>query len=288
MKILRATHLGMCFGVRDAIALANRLGDAKPLTILGELVHNETVLADLADRGIRVERDLAKVATPTVMITAHGMSDRTLERVRQRGLNVVEATCPLVHFAHRSLRQLVAAGFHPVIVGKRDHVEVRGMTEDLAEFDVVLSAEEVNGLAERARFGVVAQTTQPIERVRSLVEHLRERFPRSDVLFADTVCQPTKQRQTAAEELARQCDVVIVIGGARSNNTRELVATCARLCPRVHHVQSANDLRAEWLIDADTVGLTAGTSTPDAVIDGVERRLRVVVEDPTSVPVTMA
>ncbi|HEY6170081.1 MAG TPA: 4-hydroxy-3-methylbut-2-enyl diphosphate reductase, partial [Verrucomicrobiae bacterium] len=143
-------------------------------------------------------------------------------------------------------------------------------------------------LAERARFGVVAQTTQPIERVRSLVEHLRERFPRSDVLFADTVCQPTKQRQTAAEELARQCDVVIVIGGARSNNTRELVATCARLCPRVHHVQSANDLRAEWLIDADTVGLTAGTSTPDAVIDGVERRLRVVVEDPTSVPVTMA
>src|ERR1051325_5749020 len=142
MKILRATHLGMCFGVRDAIALANRLGDAKPLTILGELVHNETVLADLADRGIRVERDLAKVATPTVMITAHGMSDRTLERVRQRGLNVVEATCPLVHFAHRSLRQLVAAGFHPVIVGKRDHVEVRGMTEDLAEFDVVLSAEE--------------------------------------------------------------------------------------------------------------------------------------------------
>jgi 4-hydroxy-3-methylbut-2-enyl diphosphate reductase len=273
MKILRATHLGMCFGVRDAIALAQEHSTAGPLTILGDLVHNETVLTDLRERGIRIERDTASVTTPTVMITAHGASDAAMERVRARGLNVVEATCPLVHFAHREVRRLVGEGFHPVIIGQRGHVEVRGMTEDLAEFDVVLTPVEVGQLSGRRRFGVVAQTTQPIARVRKLVALLQRRFPHSEVRFADTVCQPTKQRQAAAEELARQCDVVVVIGGAHSNNTRELVATCARFCPRVHHVQGAADLHAAWFTGAETVGLTAGTSTPDAVIDGVEIRI---------------
>jgi 4-hydroxy-3-methylbut-2-enyl diphosphate reductase len=274
MKILRATHLGMCFGVRDAIALALDEARVQPLTILGELVHNETVVAALRARGIQTVRDAASVTTPTVMITAHGTAARTLGRVKERGLNVLEATCPLVHVAHRAVAALVSAGFHPVIVGQRDHVEVRGLTDDLAEFDVVLTDEDVDRLAERPRFGVAAQTTQPVERVRRLVARLRERFPQAEVRFADTVCQPTKQRQAAAIELAQHSDVVVVIGGAHSNNTRELVATCGRFCAQVHHVQTAADLRREWFAFAGTVGVTAGTSTPDAMIDAVENRLR--------------
>jgi 4-hydroxy-3-methylbut-2-enyl diphosphate reductase len=147
------------------------------------------------------------------------------------------------------------------------------MTGDLDEHDVVLSEEDIAQMRERPRFGVVSQTTQPIERVRHLVQCLRDRFPDSEVVFCDTVCQPTKQRQTAAIELAQQCDVVIVVGGAHSNNTRELVQTCGRFCGRVHHVQTASDLRREWFDDATTVGLTAGTSTPDEVIDSVERAI---------------
>ena len=112
------------------------------------------------------------------------------------------------------------------------------MTEDLDEYDVVLDANDVASLCERPRFGVIAQTTQPIEKVRRLVQLLRECFPKSEVRFIDTVCQPTKQRQNAAVELAKQCDVVVVIGGAHSNNTRELVKTCSEFCPRVHHVQT--------------------------------------------------
>jgi 4-hydroxy-3-methylbut-2-enyl diphosphate reductase len=284
MRILRAAHLGMCFGVRDAIALAQRQAAAGPLTVLGDLVHNETVLADLRSRGIRMERDATQVATSTVMITAHGASDATLERVRSRGLEVIEATCPLVHYAHRAVKELVGAGFHPVIIGQRDHVEVRGLTGDLAECDIVLTEAEVAAVRERPRFGVAAQTTQPVARVRRLVEVLRARFPRSEVRFVDTVCQPTKQRQAAAEELARQCDVVIVIGGAHSNNTRELVATCARLCPRVHHVQGPGDLRPAWFAGAETVGLTAGTSTPDATIDAVERAVWRLAKQMDSTP----
>ena len=128
-------------------------------------------------------------------------------------------------------------------------------------------------LRERPRFGVIAQTTQPIERVRRLVQLIRERFPKSEVRFIDTVCQPTKQRQSAAVELAQKCDVVVVIGGAHSNNTHELVKTCSQFCSRVHHIQTADDLRAEWFQADDTVGITAGTSTPDVVIDMIEQRI---------------
>jgi len=273
MKLLRATHLGMCFGVRDAIALAQSEAARQPLTILGELVHNETVLADLRARGIAIAPHHPDAATPTVMVTAHGASDTAIAAARARGHHVLEATCPLVRVAHRAVQALVRDGFHPIIIGQRGHVEVRGLTEDLAECDIVLTEADVAVLRERPRFGIASQTTQPIERVRQLVAVIRARFPQSEVRFVDTVCQPTKQRQTAAEDLARASDVVLVIGGAQSNNTRELVATCARHCPRVHHVQGPDDLRPEWFIDVETVGLTAGTSTPDATIVAVEQAL---------------
>jgi 4-hydroxy-3-methylbut-2-enyl diphosphate reductase len=281
MKVIRAEHLGMCFGVKDAIALARETARRGPLTILGDLVHNETVLAELRAEGIRIEQTPAEVATSTVMITAHGASELKIGETQKFGLNVLEGTCPLVHVAHRSLKKLVEEGFYPVIIGKRDHVEVRGMTEDLAECDIVLCAEDVAKLREQLRFGVIAQTTQPIEKVRGLVQLLRGRFPKSEVRFIDTVCQPTKQRQSAAIELTQRCDVVVVIGGAHSNNTHELVKTCSRFCARVHHVQTAEALRADWFFADDVVGITAGTSTPDKLIAEVEQRFRGFAEHGT-------
>ena len=274
MRIIRAQSLGMCFGVRDAIALAVRHAETGPLTILGDLVHNTAVLDGLRDRGIAIAHDPAQVRTPTVMVTAHGASERALAGTRARGLTVVEATCPLVHVAHRAVKTLVRDGYHPVIIGQRNHVEVRGMTEDLDDFDVVLDEGDVARLEPRPRLGVASQTTQSIERVHYLVGLIRQRFPQSDIRFVDTVCRPTKDRQKAARDLARQSDVVIVVGGANSNNTRELAKTCGRSCSRVHHVQTASDLRAEWLDGAGVVGITAGTSTPNDVIDRVESRIR--------------
>ena len=274
MRIIRATHLGMCFGVRDAIALAFEHADSGPLTILGDLVHNPTVLTALEAKGISVAQDVAHVQTPTVMVTAHGTSERALAQTRALGLTVVEATCPLVHVAHRAVTAFAREGYHVVIVGQRDHVEVRGLTGDLDDFDVVLDEEGVLALEEHPRIGIAAQTTQSIEKVRHLAASIRRRFPRSDVRFVDTVCKPTKERQSAAVEMARQADVVIVVGGRGSNNTRELVKTCARYCARVHHVQTDADVRTEWFDAARVVGLTAGTSTPDDVIDRVETRIQ--------------
>jgi len=263
----------MCFGVRDAIALALEHADAGPLTILGDLVHNPTVLTALDARGISIAQDVALVRTPTVMVTAHGTSGRALARTRALGLKVVEATCPLVHVAHRAVAAFVRDGYHVVIVGQRDHVEVRGLTGDLDQFDVVLEDADVLALDEHPRFGVAAQTTQAVDKVRRLVALIRERFPQSEVRFLDTVCKPTKDRQSAAIDIARQADVVIVVGGHSSNNTRELARTCGRYCARVHQVQTEADVRPEWFDGATVVGLTAGTSTPDDVIERVEARI---------------
>jgi 4-hydroxy-3-methylbut-2-enyl diphosphate reductase len=274
MRVIRAEHLGMCFGVRDAIELALGHAETAPLTILGDLVHNPAVLAALRAKGIAIAYDAAQVKTHTVMVTAHGASERALSNTRALGLEVVQATCPLVTVAHRAIRALLRDGYHPVIIGQRAHVEVRGLTEDLADFDVVLDERDVLVLEAHARIGIAAQTTQPIDRVQHLVALIRRRFPESSVRFIDTVCHPTKQRQSAAVELARRCDVVIVVGGAGSNNTRELVNTCSRHCSRVHHIQTESDLRRDWFLAAGTVGITAGTSTPDEVIDRVDQQIR--------------
>ena len=273
VRIIRAAHLGMCFGVRDAIVLALDSAADGPLTILGDLVHNPTVLGELEARGIAVAQDVADVKTPMVMVTAHGTSERTLARTRALGLTVVEATCPLVHVAHRAVSALARDGYHVVIIGQRNHVEVRGLTGDLDDFDVVLDEADVRALEAHPRIGIAAQTTQSIEKVRRLVALIQERFPSAEIRFMDTVCKPTKERQEAAVDLARASDVVIVVGGHASNNTRELVKTCAQYCSRVHHVQTEADVKPDWFAEAYTVGITAGTSTPDDVIDRVEARI---------------
>lgn len=278
MNILRAEAMGMCFGVRDAIELAHERAAAGPVTVLGDLVHNETVLEDLRTRGVLIRQDASDVPTQDVLITAHGASERRKEVLRNSGLNVIEATCPLVHRAHQALRRLVEAGFHPLVIGQAGHVEVRGLTEDHPGCEVVLTEAEVDRLPERPRYGVVSQTTQPVARVRELVGRLTGRFPNSEIRWIDTVCQPTKDRQTAAEMLAGRCDVVLVVGGAHSNNTRRLVDTCRARCERVHWLQSAEDLDPTWIRQHDTVGITAGTSTPDRVIDAIEAALRALAE----------
>ena len=278
MKILPAEHRGMCFGVRDAIDIAKSEIARQPITLLGDLVHNEAVMSDLRRRGVLLRSDLQDLPTQRVMITAHGASNTRLKWLKDHGLEVVDTTCPLVHRAHEALANLVRQGFHPVVIGQKGHVEVRGLTEDYPECDVILSPEDVERMPPRDRFGVVSQTTQPSARVETLLYALRQRFPTAAVRYHDTVCRPTKDRQSAAINLARQCDVVIVIGGAQSNNTKELATTCRQACPKTYQVQTAQDLKTEWFWTGCTVGVTAGTSTPDIIIKGVETTLEAIAQ----------
>jgi 4-hydroxy-3-methylbut-2-enyl diphosphate reductase len=282
MNIIRASHLGMCFGVRDAIELAKRTAATDPITVLGQLVHNPSVIADLKRYGIRFANDIQQINTSSVLITAHGASEHKMNQVYASGHQIVEATCPLVRHAHRELRMLVLAGYHPVVIGQAKHVEVLGMTEDLTDFDVIESEADFSKLHGKLKLGIVAQTTQPINRVNRFVDQIREQFPDTDVVFMDTVCRPTKDRQTATAHLAKKSTVVVVIGGRNSNNTRELTKTCTQFCGRVHQVESAANLDADWFLSDDIVGITAGTSTPDRSIDEIESWLENLCQKETN------
>jgi 4-hydroxy-3-methylbut-2-enyl diphosphate reductase len=286
MKIQVAEHYGLCFGVRDAIAQAEQLATQGPLTILGELVHNPVVRERLMQRGIYegALADHESAQTRQVMITAHGASDAARTEWREAGFSLADGTCPLVRQAHEKLRTLVAEGFAPVVIGKRGHVEVEGLTGDFPCACVIESPNDLLHLPESARLGVISQTTQPLDKVLALVAAIRAARPNSEVRFCDTVCQPTKNRQAALRKLIEECDTLVVVGGRNSNNTLQLVAAATIAGRAVYHIERAAELRPEWFHDAQVVGLTAGTSTLKETVATVRTRLEVIAAGLAAAP----
>lgn len=275
MRVIRAGAMGMCFGVRRAIATALALGDPASVTILGELVHNEEVMARLAARGfaMRPESDRAAVpATPRVLITAHGMSDRDRRQLEAAGKEVLDTTCPLVRRIHRSAMALAARGALVLVVGKRGHVEVRGLTGDLAHCEVIERPEEVRAY-DAERLGVICQSTASPAAAAAILEAVTRHNPGKEIIYLPTICRPTLERQAAIETLLREAEAVVVVGGRHSNNTLELVRRAQSRGLPAFHVQNAEELRPEWFQGFETVGLTAGTSTPEETIEAVYRQL---------------
>jgi len=280
MKIQLAEHYGLCFGVRDAIARAEQLAREGPLTILGELVHNPVVRERLVRQGVSEgaldRRESA--STPQVMITAHGASDRARDEWRSAGFGVADGTCPLVKHAHAQLGALVALGYWPVVIGKRGHVEVEGLTGDFPKACVVEKPADIEGLPQVERFGVISQTTQPLEKVQALVAAIREARPAAEVRFTDTVCQPTKNRQNALRKLIAECDTLVVVGGHNSNNTLQLAAAATVAGLSVHHIERPEEIDPSWFTLGQKVGVTAGTSTLKETVAAVTERLRQIAD----------
>ena len=285
MKIQLAEHYGLCFGVRDAIAQAEELARQGALTILGELVHNPVVREHLAQRGVREGAldDPNFNATPQVMITAHGASERKRAEWRSAGFGVADGTCPLVRHAHDQLRLLVSLGYFPVVIGKPGHVEVEGLIGDFPGACVVEKTDDIARLPRHERYGVISQTTQPLDKVQALVAAIREARPESEVRFSDTVCQPTKNRQKALRKLIAECDTLVVVGGRNSNNTLQLVAAASLAGLTVFHIERAEELEASWFRCAQIVGVTAGTSTLKETVAAVRMRLERIAALPTAV-----
>jgi 4-hydroxy-3-methylbut-2-enyl diphosphate reductase len=282
MTIHLAEHYGVCFGVRDALALAGRIAADEPLTILGELVHNPIARERLDALGVKQGAldDAPAAATHRVMITAHGASDAAREFWRAAGHAVADATCPLVRHAHGQLRRLVEEGCFPVIIGKHGHVEVRGLAGDFPDAAILETEADLAGIPEHPLYGVISQTTQPIERAHRLVVALRAARPNSRVRFRDTVCRPTKDRQEALRNLLRKVEVVIVVGGRNSNNTRELVETVRAAGLPVHHIERADELQWQWFQGIEHAGITGGTSTLPETVAEVRHRLMEMTAQP--------
>lgn len=275
MRVLLATDLGMCFGVRDALAVLDGITTPADVTIHGELVHNREVLDELTARGFAQSPEQGRSVpdTPIVLLTAHGTSERERERLVARGKRVVDTTCPLVRKAHAAACELQAEGRRVVVIGRRDHVEVRGIVEDLRAPIVVGAVDDVRCWFE-SRLGVVAQTTTQVAVAAAIVAAIAERNPAADVRFVDTICSPTKARIEALDALLPHVDGVVVVGGRQSNNCRQLVARAEASGAVVAHVENAQQLDREWLTGKRVVGLTAGTSTLDRTIEAVAAALR--------------
>lgn len=270
MKVTVAKSLGTCFGVRDAIEMAMDESFKDRLTIIGELVHNPQTVQELRDNGVNIVNGLSpEIGTPHIMITAHGAPDSLRQKAEDMGYRVHDATCPLVLQVHKAVDRFVRAGYHPVVIGQANHVEVKGIAGDLEDITVIGDETEIWKLAGKSKMGIVSQTTQQIDKVEDLVKKIRATYPKADVQFKDTVCKPTKDRQVAVRELAAQVDLMIVIGGYNSANTKKLKLVCDEMGVEAYHIERADQLREEMFAGREHVGITAGTSTPHHVIEEV-------------------
>ncbi len=275
MKVIRATEMGMCFGVKDALTLAHGLGDPSETAIHGELVHNEEVLKDLEKRGFEMSPESKRTELPPrpkMLITAHGISDKERGRLQAAGKDLIDTTCPLVRRVHLAAGRLERNGYFVIVIGKPNHVEVQGIIEDLDNYVVVQGLDDV-ATYDAERLGVICQsTTAPSDaaRIRACIE---ERNPGKDIKFVDTICDPTRIRQEAIHELLEKVEAVVVVGGKNSNNTKQLVHLAGEKGIPAIHVQTARDLEPDWFEPFSVVGLTAGTSTLDSTIDEVYRAL---------------
>jgi len=274
MQVKRADAMGMCFGVRDALLAIEQVEDPGSVTIHGELVHNGEVLQMLARRGFQQSQEQSREvpATSSVLITAHGVSNRERHKLRRAGKTLIDTTCPLVHKVHDAAQLLAAAGRRVIVIGRPDHVEVRGIVEDLQNAVVVASVQDVAIWPEKL-LGVVCQTTTPSERVDDIMLVIRRMNAHADVRLIDTVCNPTKARGAALEALLPQIDALVVVGGRDSNNTRQLVVRGNLHGIATLHIENEQELDVAWLQGRQVVGLTAGTSTLPATIDAVHQRL---------------
>ncbi len=266
MKVSLASAMGTCFGVQDAINLAMSPEFASDLTIVGQLVHNPQVSESLKQNGVSLVpgiEDIEKIKTKKVMITAHA------------GYIVYDASCPLVMRVHQTIKSLVTKGYFPVVIGQKDHVEVKGIVGDLDDHLVINSEDDFIKIKDSGnrKLGIVTQTTQQTDKVEDLVEKIRALDYVDDVAFVNTICQPTRDRQIAVHELADQVDLMIVIGGFNSSNTKKLVHVCTEKGVEAHHIESFHQLNQEWFIGKQHVGITAGTSTPEDIINQVHSEI---------------
>ena len=283
MKISLASAMGTCFGVQDAINLAMSPEFASDLTIVGQLVHNPQVSKSLKQNGVSLVpgiEDIEKIKTKKVMITAHGAAEKTKKLLNDAGFIVYDASCPLVMRVHQTIKSLVTKGYFPVVIGQEDHVEVKGIVGDLADHLVINSEDDFSKIKDSGhrKLGIVTQTTQQTDKVEDLVEKIRALDYVDDVAFVNTICQPTRDRQVAVHELAEQVDLMIVIGGFNSSNTKKLVHVCTEKGVEAHHIESFHQLKLEWFIGKQHVGITAGTSTPEDIINQVHSEILIIAK----------
>ena len=282
MEINVAKSAGFCFGVKRAVEMVyNEIGNSDNIYTYGPIIHNEEVVKDLENKGVKVVLegdDLSKLEKGTIIIRSHGVGRKTYELLEGYGFKIVDATCPFVKKIHNIVKEASEEGNQVVVIGNRNHPEVIGIIEwcsdDKPAIIVENTEEAMNfSVGENEKIYIVSQTTFNLNKFNELVEIFKEKGYYINVV--NTICNATEVRQTEAKQIAQNSDAVIVIGGLSSSNTQKLYEICRRECDNTQYIQTLNDLDVDSLRDVKRVGITAGASTPNNIIEEVQNNVRI-------------
>lgn len=282
MEIVLARDMGFCWGVRRAIDIMEKAAAEKgEIASLGPIVHNPQVVRDLEGKGVRITSEPPDGAAGPVAITAHGVGPQMLEEARARSSEVVDTTCPIVTRSQRWAKKMAAAGFTVVVFGDPKHREVKGVLAWAGSNALALG--DGDGIPDDlpTRLAVISQTTQSPERFALFVSELMQKRVGeiSELRVINTLCDATSSQQAAARELAQEVDLILVVGGRSSANTRHLLEVCREEGTPAYQIESAEELRAEWLQGCQRVGVTAGASTPESAVEAVVRRVQEIAQE---------
>ena len=279
MKVIKAKSAGFCFGVKRAVDTVYKQVEENqnlPIYTYGPIIHNEEVVKELREKGVRVaetEEELKKLSGCVVIIRSHGVGREIYELLERQGLELVDATCPFVKKIHKIVREQCEAGRRVIIVGNEHHPEGEGIKGWGNEYTLAVeSLEEFENLALRPdeKLCIVAQTTFNYNKFQDLVEKISKTY--YDILVLNTICNATQERQVEAMRIASQVDVMLVIGGKHSSNTQKLYDICRKECKNTYYIQTLGDFNPECISSVRSVGITAGASTPNNIIEEVHTK----------------
>jgi len=279
-EVILAKSAGFCFGVKRAVDTVYEQTGKKNVYTFGPIIHNEEVVKDLEKKGVFVintMEELDDITEGTVIIRSHGVSSAVYEALRKKGVEIVDATCPFVLKIHNIVKQESANGKQIVIIGNEKHPEVEGiMGWSKTQVHVVDTVEKAQNLQldPQREVCIVSQTTFNYNKFKELVEILEKKS--YDVSVLNTICNATKERQTEAQSIAETVDAMIVIGDKHSSNTQKLFEICRKACNNTYYIQTLGDLDLNQLGSVETVGITAGASTPNNIIEEVQNNVRII------------
>ena len=276
-RIEIASEAGACYGVERALRMVEDAAKTStvPVHTLGPLIHNPRVVDDLAAKGVTVVASPEESAGDTLLLRTHGVTPEEERRARELCHDVLDATCPFVKKVHLAASRLYREGYQVVVVGEAGHPEVEATRPHAPGAVVVGDVPKAEELPFCKKIGVVVQTTQSRSNLQHVVSALLDRA--EEVRVVNTICDATSGHQGACAELAARADVMIVIGGRISANTKRLAEIAAELCPRTYHIEGADELDPSWLVGAELIGITAGASTPASQIDAVRRAIEAAI-----------
>ena len=274
MKITIAKDAGYCFGVRDAVNMAYDTSKTHgDVYMLGDIVHNEKVVEDLSKVGTKVVESINDIPNDKpVLFRAHGTSEKIWEEAKDKNIEIIDATCPLVNEIHEEVERLEKDGRQIFIIGDHGHDEVVGIESHAKKPIVISNVKEAEKLRRYKRAGVVSQSTQTIENVQKIINILMTKV--YDLHFINTICFPTKRNQNQIKDLAKNNDLMIIIGSFTSANSKRLTELSLKINPNTFQVNGAKDLKQKWFSNVKSVGISAGASSPDYLIDEVHVKIK--------------